>query len=162
MEKERLVLGDVLTPQEHNWRGSTPEFSPTTEQEWYIPDGVLRRKITIAEAIAERKARGFVTGGVISSKLGFYHEEIAIKLEEIDEETGITKDDPKISGVLHLDSIEPESVIDEATGKFRDLTQELINLYKAESLESQLHLRPQSTEEGQNLSFGEGNMGARI
>lgn len=157
MEEERIVLGDILTPQEHNWMGSTPEFNPTTEEEWYMPDGVLRGKITLEEAIEQRNKRGFVGGGMMAAILGIFGRDIAISLEEIDETAHRTKNDPRILGIFDRETNEITPAIDEATGQDRDLTSEFIERFRERRSEGDLRLRPRYTGEGQNLSLGEGN-----
>lgn len=156
--EEKIVLGDILTPQEHNWIASSSGFKPTKEEEWFIPDGVLRGKITLEDAVFERQAKGFVESmldplGIITRGTS---EAMAISLEDIDTETGQTKDDPKILGIVDDDSIKPEPVID------RNLTQEFIKFYREKGLEQELHLRPKSTQERENTFLGEGSAGSKI
>lgn len=159
MERERIVLGDILTPQEHNWRGASPEFTPTKDEEWFISDGVLRRKITLEEARAGRENKRFVIVTYLPSFLGVSGD-IAMSLEAIDETTGQTINDPRILlAVLNRETNEIVPVVDEATGEARDLTSELIEKFREGGQEGMLHLRPQSTGEGQNPSLGEGNTG---
>lgn len=163
MEKE-IVLADILTAQEHNWIASSPVFTPTKEEEWYIPEGVLRRKITLEEANVERQAKVFVETmldplGIITRGTS---EAMAISLEDIGAETGQTKNDPKILGIVDDESIEPRPVIDSTTGKVRNLTEELIECYREKGLEHELHLRAQPTQERENTSLGEGNAGSKI
>jgi hypothetical protein len=137
MEKgETLKKGDILTPQEHIWMGSSPGFTPIKNEEWYIPDGVLRGKITLKEAIEERKGISYTE--IMIDPLGIIthgsSEAMAMSLEDIDERSGQTKDDPKILGIIDDDSINPQPMIN-ATGEVRDLTKEIVELYAKRGLE---------------------------
>lgn len=154
MEKE-VVFGDKLTAQEHEVIGSTPEYNPTKEDQWYIPNGVLRGTITIEEAINARTEMKFVAGNAVASLLGFYDKSVAISLEPIDPTTHQTIGDPEILGTLDPKTKEIIAAKDKVTGEIRDLTSEYINLFRERGLEEKLHLRPQSLGEKETISGSE-------
>lgn len=163
MAEERIVLGDILTLQEHMWIRSSPISIPKTKEQWYIPDGVIRGKITLQQAIIEREARGFVEtmGDPLGITTPGRREAMVISLEKINEETGQTENDPRILGIMDDESIEPRLVTDQITGQARNLTDELIAYYRKEGVVQELHLRPGATKEKENLvtGVGESNTG---
>lgn len=132
MEKVGLSDLDLLTAQERWFVGNTPEYFPQKENEWYIPQGVLKGVLTIREAIEKRTTMHYESF-MLAMVLGFKDKSLSIGFAEIDGETGQTVNDPKIIGLWDKDK---EKVV-EVPG--RDLTKEAYDKFK--ELKTDLHLR---------------------
>lgn len=161
MGKERIVLGNILTPQEFYILGGTPNFTLTTEKQWYIPNAVRRKDLTIEEVRRARREMGNFKSSVMAFMVELPGEMLVFSLEDINESAGKTLSDPRILGLWNKENETIVTAIDQNTGEVRDLTKEFYAKFRQIDLEGKLHLRPQSTGEGQNPSLGEENAGYR-
>lgn len=140
MENPQISRATYLTPQEHISLGSTPDSVETVDyvtpeelETFYTPEGVTSKELTIEKAIEGRKALGYVGSATLASLLGFDKNAVLlIKLADLDE-TGKTRQDPTILGVL---DDETQEMIDTSG---RDLTEELYEKYRNSEID--LHLR---------------------
>ncbi len=153
--KKRILIGWLMTPQEHDWIGSTSDYTPTSEGEWYIPDGVLSGRITLKEAIRERQKRRVMGAGLTMGSLLGIPENVFFSLEDINPTTHQTIRDPKILGTLDPENKQIIPARDKVTGEIRDLTNEYISLFRERGLEEKLHLRPHSIREKEIFSGSE-------
>lgn len=164
MERE-IVLGDILTPQEHKLLGSSSKVlkygDPVEEREWYIPEVIQYGNISIEEVNQARREKGHVNVMHISEALGLKGS-ICMRLSEANPETGETLRDPQVLGIWVPDLKNPD------TGEIRKiedrdpkaLTEEVYRICKDRN--NDLHHRIPNPEgkEGKP-SLGEGNTGYR-
>lgn len=136
--KNTIDVEDLQTAQEYWLIGSTPEVRPSEERDWYIPQGVLRGVLTIEDAIKLRKAVGHFESGMLSTILGFRDRPISVGFSDINRETNMTLNDPKIIGLWDEDKL----AIVKTEG--RDLTQEVYRKFR--ELKVNLHLREPLTK----------------
>lgn len=120
--------------------GSTPglveDMNRVTLNElktFYIPEGVTLGKLTLKEAIEERKNLGFVESSTLASVLGFDQGHLLMQLVDLDEKTGETLQDPQVAGVR-------DSRYESVDTSGRNLTEELYERYRHSKID--LHLRP--------------------
>lgn len=146
MEKT-VVMHDIQTAPELLLAGSTLEVVPVKEEDWHKPQGVLIEVLTIEEAIKQRKAVGHFESGMLSSILGFEDKSVSVGFSDIDENTGMTHEDPKIIGLWNEERREIEKI------EGRDLTQEAYGIFRKSGID--LHLRETGVRKEREDNSGE-------
>jgi hypothetical protein len=87
-----------LSPQERALKGSSELNIEVGSDSWYRPSIIIPGDLrTILQAQLFRKQFKFFTENIMSSSLGFEHD-LALSIEEIDSNTGLTLADPRILG----------------------------------------------------------------
>lgn len=117
----KIFKEDLLTPQEHIMLGGTPAVDPKNDEEWYIPSGVLMKKLSIKQAMERRKELGHLESSLMASVIGIKGQILSFKLQDLDPKTGKTLEDPKILGFWDDKNKVVRKVED------RDLTRELFD-----------------------------------
>ncbi len=135
---KKISKTELLTPQEHIMLGSTPPVDPKNDEEWYIPTGVLMRRLSIKMAMEGRKELGHLESGIMAGLIGLKNERISLGLQDLDPKTGKTLNDPEILGVWD----DKNKVVREV--KDRDLTRELFDKLLNGGID--LRLRPNAVE----------------
>lgn len=87
----------VRTAQEQRLQGISPDYDTVAKpSDFYVPQGVLRGQISIQQARDIRTKRGYITTMVwLNFGPGY---STALKLEDLDPETGMTLKDPTVLG----------------------------------------------------------------
>lgn len=139
---------DFLTAQELWFTGGTPDITPKKEEDWHIPQGVLRGVLTIKEAIEERKTMHYESF-MLSAILGIQDKSLSMGFAELDAETGQTVNDPEIIGLWDK---EEKKVVDVPGRDLTQMTQEAYGIFKGRT---DLHLREFTTAKEGRASSSE-------
>ncbi|MDO8658093.1 MAG: hypothetical protein Q7K55_05105 [Candidatus Levybacteria bacterium] len=124
-----------ITSQEKLISGNTP----SGVENWHSIPGI--RHEDVKEINIERQKTGFILkAGLLASAFGV--KKIGISLEEIDEKTGKTKNDPKVF-----------LWNDEENKPGKEITQEFYEMFKKDGLDA--HLRPVLAKKEGNISDSE-------
>lgn len=128
------TLDLIRTAKEKLITGGSPERTENFSQDdWDTPLGILEGKLTIKEVDDMRNKIGHIEDGPLGAALGFVDKSACISLSELDENTGVAKENPRIIGLWDMDKNEIIKV------EGRDLTQEVYKMYK--DAEVDLHLK---------------------
>lgn len=91
------------TPQEGVLQASSDEIYVKKESDWYKPKGLITGELTLEQARALRKEKGFFG---INVGIRDFRRQTALSLNDLDE-NGLTVEDPKVLGEWDGEKLDP-------------------------------------------------------